>query len=412
MKDQEYFVFSKALRNKNTTVRLKPLMFNEVPFSGMHSSKLYANVRGMYSRGHLFGCVFVVQSNDTKVLNCRYFDFLVGDHISLTSKYIYHYDYSDCGVEIEYDYGSNKFNMELSSDDLDLERILNENADKLKVINEIEVDSGWMDPDELLWSMYSRSEIEQRKAMKTYWAKKRLEKFKNGEMSDDVDLLPFYLEQKKIKTQIIRESKLPFEVKYIAGVDVSYNDEEQLMVGSIAVFSALTMELVEERQAIIDVTFPYIPEFFSYREVPPVVSAYKKLNIRPDLIVCNGHGVSHPRGVGMASHLGVVLGVPTIGCSMKRIVGSFDKEELRTNRGSFTSLVWNEEAIGIALRTQANAKPVFVSIGHKIDIDSAKDWILKLCKHSLLPDPTKRATKISDKIIKFRTEYDLFEDLN
>ena len=130
MKDREYFVFSKELRNKNTTVTRKPLIFNEIPFSGVRSRKVNDKnvenklVRSQYSKGHLFGSTFILRHDNSRMLDCTYFDFLMGGRIGLSKDY-YNYDYYDCDVEIEYDRGPKKFNMELSSDDLDLERILN-----------------------------------------------------------------------------------------------------------------------------------------------------------------------------------------------------------------------------------------------------------------------------------------------
>ena len=116
-------------------------------------------------------------------------------------------------------------------------------------------------------------------------------------MTEDLDLLPYYLEQKKIQTQIITDNHLPDNVQYVAGVDVAYNEQQQIMVGAIVVMNASSLEVVEEQHVTMDITFPYIPGLFSFREIPPVMEAYNKLIIKPDLIVCDGHGRAHPEAL-------------------------------------------------------------------------------------------------------------------
>ena len=217
-------------------------------------------------------------------------------------------------------------------------------------------------------------------------------------------------EQEQIKSSRILENNLPNVVNYIAGVDVAYNEQEQRMVGAIVVLDAKTLEVVNQATHEMDITFPYIPGLFSFREIPPILEAFKKLTIKPDLIVCDAHGIAHPKGVGMATHLGVELDVPTIGCAKKRLVGYDNREELGRQRGATQDIIWASEKVGVALRTQDNVKPMFVSIGHKIDLDTAIAWVLKLCMKYRLPETTRQADQLVNKVMKETTEINFMDD--
>lgn len=217
---------------------------------------------------------------------------------------------------------------------------------------------------------------------------------------NDLELLPYYELQLTYKHKVIRENQLPTTIKYIAGVDVAYNDAECRMVGGIVVLDAETLEAVEQAVHDMEVTFPYVPGLFSFREVPAVKAAYEKLTIKPDLIVCDGHGIAHPMGVGMATHLGIELDIPTIGCAKKRLVGAYEKEQLGKERGDKLSLVWDNEEVGYVLRTQTDTNPVFVSIGHKIDIQTAIDWVLKLSPKYRLPETTRHVDHLVNHVLK------------
>jgi deoxyribonuclease V len=128
---------------------------------------------------------------------------------------------------------------------------------------------------------------------------------------------------------------------------------------------------------------------FSFREIPPVIEALKQLEIRPDLIICDGHGIAHPRRFGLASHLGVLFDIPTIGCAKNRLIG--EVKEIKKERGNFSPLIDNDEIIGNVLTTQNNVKPVFVSIGHKISLETACNWILRVSPIYRIPEPIRQA---------------------
>ncbi|MDB5273132.1 MAG: deoxyribonuclease [Chitinophagaceae bacterium] len=240
------------------------------------------------------------------------------------------------------------------------------------------------------------------------WAYYRQKRMKEGFYHDD--FLPYYYLQNEMRDMVIMEDDLPDEIKYIAGVDVAYNDIEQRMVGGIVVLDAQTLEVIDHAIHEMDVVFPYVPGLFSFREVPPVVEAFKKLKVKPDLIVCDAQGIAHPKNVGMATHLGIELDIPTIGCAKRRLVGHYEKEALGNKRGDSQSLIWDNKEVGKALRTQDNTNPMFVSIGHRISLETACEWVLMLSPEYRLPETTRQADQLVNKIMKDRTEIDFLGD--
>ncbi len=217
--------------------------------------------------------------------------------------------------------------------------------------------------------------------------------------NEDKEYLPYYTLQDKMRSQVIKEDRLPSEILYVAGVDVAYNEQESRMVGGIVVLDAITLKVVEEKYHEMAITFPYIPGLFSFREVPSIVEAFKKLTIKPDLIVCDAQGISHPKNIGMATHLGIELDIPTIGCAKKRLTGDYDKSILGEKRGDMQPLVYEGVQVGVALRTQDSIKPMFVSIGHRISLNTAIEWVLRLTPHYRLPETTRCADHLVNKIL-------------
>lgn len=194
--------------------------------------------------------------------------------------------------------------------------------------------------------------------------------------------------QHELATQVITEDCLG-EVKNIAGVDVAYDKTSDKIIAAVVVLDAKTLEVIEQSTAENTAQFPYIPSLFSFRELPSVVEALKNLQITPDLIVCDGQGLAHPRRFGLACHLGVLFDIPTIGCGKTRLIGEYCEPE--KNRGAMTPLIDNHEIIGCALRTQDSIKPVYVSIGNRVSLATACAWILKLSTKYRLPETTRAA---------------------
>ncbi|WP_252371584.1 deoxyribonuclease V [Pseudoalteromonas phenolica] len=191
-------------------------------------------------------------------------------------------------------------------------------------------------------------------------------------------------------------------INTVAGVDVAYHEQSNQVVGAISVLDADTLELLETQVSIEEISFPYVPGLFSFRELPPLLNAFAKLTIKPDLIVCDGHGIAHPRRFGLACHLGVKLNLPTIGCAKTKLIGDFLPVEQA--RGQMSDLLINEDVVGKVLRTQHNVKPVFVSIGHKISLDTAAEWVLKLSPKYRLPETTRQADQLVNKTLKSKLE--------
>ncbi len=331
------------------------------------------------------------------------------------------YDHDVVIQDIYYDFFdqktlSNDFNLRLETVDLDIDSYIAKNIDMYNfVINIIDMPGKSCSDDESVEIYAGINQIYKNDVLKMLWAITRKKNMESGKYDNDVDFLKYHLIQNELKDKIVKFASKPFEYlsceyKYIAGCDVAYNDEKKQMVAAIVVLDILTLDVVESSTHFMEVTFPYIPGLFSFREIPPIVEAFKKLKIKPDLIICDGHGIAHPNGIGMASHLGIELDIPTIGCAKTRLVGAFDKANLDKTRGSYQYLTFADEIVGVALRTQDDVKPVFVSMGHKIDLQSSIKWVLKMSPNYRLPETTRFADQIVNKMLKDRFEYDLFED--
>ncbi|KZN36967.1 hypothetical protein N480_17030 [Pseudoalteromonas luteoviolacea S2607] len=203
--------------------------------------------------------------------------------------------------------------------------------------------------------------------------------------------------QQRLAEQVITTDD--FEtVNYIAGVDVAYDEAKNKVVAAVVVLDAATFEVVESQTAIEPISFPYVPGLFSFREVPPLLSAIEKLTTLPDLIVCDGQGIAHPKRCGMASHLGVLLDIPTIGCGKTKLLGEYMPPP--EFKGASNDLIDNQQCIGKVLRTQNGIKPVFVSIGHKISLTTAVDWVNKLTPKYRLPETTRQADQLVNRCLK------------
>ncbi|GFD75207.1 endonuclease V [Tenacibaculum sp. KUL113] len=216
----------------------------------------------------------------------------------------------------------------------------------------------------------------------------------NSDYSEYIEL------QDKMKEQVIKVDELPKNIRYVAGVDVAYNEDKQLMVGAVVVLNIETLEVIDEAFHIMKIKFPYVPGLFSFREIPAIKEAYFKLQIKPDIIVCDAQGIAHPKGIGMATHLGIELDKPTIGCAKKKLIGVYNKEELGNIKGSYKFLKLDNNIIGAVLRTQTDIKPMFVSIGHKVSLNTAIELLNKLTPHYRLPETTRMADQLVNSIIK------------
>ena len=205
--------------------------------------------------------------------------------------------------------------------------------------------------------------------------------------------------QKKLREKIILKSTLhDHENLLIAGADVSYDKGSGRMFGCVVVFVLRTMEKIEESTASGRVDFPYIPGLLSFRESPILLRAFNKIKSAPDIFMLDAQGIAHPRGLGLASHMGLLFDTPSIGCAKTRLIGEHD--EVDNEVGASSLLTIKERQVGAVLRTKKNVKPLFVSPGHKIDLITSVQVVLKSCRGYRLPEPTRQAHNLVSKIKK------------
>ncbi|MFD9702152.1 endonuclease V [Lentzea sp. NPDC059081] len=197
--------------------------------------------------------------------------------------------------------------------------------------------------------------------------------------------------QERLRTQVITTSAPDLRVDTVAGLDVGYRGDDTV-TGVCVVFDAKTLTVLDEVVVEDKTDFPYIPGLFAFREMPVLLTALGRLTVAPDLLVADGQGLAHPRRFGLACHLGVQTGIPSIGVA-KNAMGTFDQPG--PERGSASDLVMDDEVVGRALRTQDGVKPVFVSVGHKIDLDRACAEVLRLAPRYRLPETTRRADTLT-----------------
>ena len=197
--------------------------------------------------------------------------------------------------------------------------------------------------------------------------------------------------QTELAQKVIKNDKLS-PIQYVAGVDVAYSKNSDTLIAAIVILELNSLKVVESVTIQDSVKFPYIPGLFSFRELPPILKAFEKIKTIPQLIVCDGQGIAHPRRFGLASHLGVIYDIPTIGCGKTKLLGNFIEPDLY--RGAYSPLLDKSEIIGSVLRTQKNIKPIFVSTGHRISLSTACDIILKLTPKYRLPETTRHADQL------------------
>jgi deoxyribonuclease V len=194
--------------------------------------------------------------------------------------------------------------------------------------------------------------------------------------------------QNKLRTQVIRTDRFG-TIKTVAGVDIGFKNNVAL--ASVVVLNFPDLQVIDGVVAESRINFPYIPGFLSFREIPPLLVAFARLQTEPDLVIVDGQGIAHPRRFGLASHLGLILDKPTIGCAKSRLCGQYAEPD--AEKGSYTNLLDKDEIIGTALRTRTNVSVVYVSIGHRISLNSARMLTLACCKVYRLPETTRYAHK-------------------
>lgn len=206
----------------------------------------------------------------------------------------------------------------------------------------------------------------------------------------NLDLTAASALQRNLASNIIRETTFD-TVTTVAGIDASYR--EGVARAAIVVLSYPVLDILEYVVAERPIDFPYVPGLLSFREAPAALDALEKLTLTPDLLIFDGHGIAHPRRLGIASHVGLLVDLPSIGCAKRRLCGRHD--EPARERGRFTELTDRGETIGAVVRTRTGVKPIFVSIGHRINLPAAVEIVLACGRGYRLPEPTRLADKVA-----------------
>jgi len=198
--------------------------------------------------------------------------------------------------------------------------------------------------------------------------------------------------QEKFRSKVITSNQLQ-HVQTVAGIDIGFENNGNITRAAIAVLSFPELELVEQRVVRDKTRFPYVPGYLSFREVPAALIAFEKLKIIPDLLLCDGQGLAHPRRFGLACHLGLWTRIPSIGVAKSRLIGTH--QDVGTEKGNWQSLMDEDEIIGAVLRTRTNVSPLYVSIGHRVDLPTAIDYTLRCTTKYRLPETTRWAHKLA-----------------
>lgn len=194
----------------------------------------------------------------------------------------------------------------------------------------------------------------------------------------------------------VRLGRHPGRVRTVAGADVSYTRGDRRGYGGVAVLSYPDLEPVEEVGVCVEMPFPYVPGLLSFRELPVLLGAFARLTALPDLVLCDGQGIAHPRRLGIASHLGLWLDRPTVGCAKSRLVG--EAPEPGCERGAASALMLEATRVGYVLRTRRDVKPLFVSPGHRVSPAQARDFVLRCTRGYRLPETTRRAHALVNRL--------------
>jgi deoxyribonuclease V len=198
--------------------------------------------------------------------------------------------------------------------------------------------------------------------------------------------------QGHLRNQVVRKNTLG-PVKWVAGIDVGFEKKGKITRAAAAVLRFPELTLHEQAVVRIPTCFPYIPGYLSFRELPGVLQALSQLQTHPDLILCDGQGIAHPRRFGLACHLGVLTDLPTIGVAKSRLIGTY--KEPGIYKGDWEPLLDKEETIGAVLRTRDNVSPLFISIGHRVSLKIAIDFVLRCTTRYRLPETTRWAHKLA-----------------
>jgi deoxyribonuclease V len=198
--------------------------------------------------------------------------------------------------------------------------------------------------------------------------------------------------QEQLSHEVIAKDDLG-PVQLVAGVDVGFEEGGAVTRAAVAVLALANLQLVASAVVRQPTTFPYIPGLLSFREVPAILAALAQLSTPPDLLLCDGQGLAHPRGLGLASHLGILADIPAIGVAKTRLVGRH--EPVGEEKGSHQPLLYKGKIVGVVLRTRARTKPLYISLGHRISLETAVAYVLQCTPRYRLPETTRQAHRLA-----------------
>jgi deoxyribonuclease V len=212
----------------------------------------------------------------------------------------------------------------------------------------------------------------------------------------DLDYKDAVALQRELALQLIQRAVVIDRMRTVAGVDVSSARRAPTIHAAVVVLELESFAVVEEATSSVRISFPYIPGLLSFREGPAALAAFRRLRTPPDAVIFDGQGYAHPRRLGLAAHIGLWLGIPTVGCAKTRLIGEHDPAPRK--RGGWSRLVDGGETIGAVLTAREGVKPVFVSRGHLCDLDSAIRIVLASCGRYRLPEPIRRAHALCNQV--------------
>ena len=212
----------------------------------------------------------------------------------------------------------------------------------------------------------------------------------------DVDYKTAVAIQADLRGKLVLSDDGPRNIRIVAGADISCTKGDDRVYAAVVLLDAATLEVVEEARYSCRIAFPYIPGLLSFREGPPMLRAFEKLRKRPDMVLFDGQGIAHPRGFGLAAHMGLILDLPSVGCAKTRLIGTF--EEPGARRGQCSPLMHDGKQIGAVVRTKDRVKPVFVSQGHRVSLERAVEIVLQCARRYRIPEPIRRAHILVNKL--------------
>jgi deoxyribonuclease V len=196
--------------------------------------------------------------------------------------------------------------------------------------------------------------------------------------------------QEKLRARVVEEDQFG-EVRFVAGADMAFDPATDMAFAGVIVYQFPELEEVERSMARRQLRFPYVPGLLSFRESPVLMAAFARLETEPDLVLIDGHGRAHPRRFGIACHFGVIFDRPTIGCAKSRLVGGH--REPGKKAGAMSPLLLEGERVGVVLRTRDNVRPIYVTVGHRVSLDSAVNLVRRCLDGYRIPKPTREADR-------------------